>query len=138
MPIMQWLSSYSFMPHGYCFLWRPEILWLHVISDLAIVVAYFSIPLTLLYIMRKREYIPHKWVLAMFSGFIFMCSLSHIFGILTIWIPLYALEGVIKAVTAAFSMAAAILILPIVPRVIEAFEKMEKEKPDAQTGFEEI
>lgn len=39
----------SFMPHGFCYLWMPTILWLHIISDTIIALAYFSIPFALLY-----------------------------------------------------------------------------------------
>ena len=27
------LFSSDFMAHGYCYLWKPEIVWLHAISD---------------------------------------------------------------------------------------------------------
>ena len=37
-------SADGFMPHGMCYLWRPDILGLHVTSDALIVLAYFSIP----------------------------------------------------------------------------------------------
>jgi len=123
--LWHWLSSESYIPHGYCFLWRPEVLWLQVISDLTIVIAYYSIPITLLYIIRKRRNIPYKWVLIMFSAFIFMCGTTHIFEIWTIWNGIYIAEGIVKAITAAVSIAAAILILPIVPKMLEAFDHMK-------------
>ena len=130
--LWQWLTSESFMPHGYCFLWQPEVLWLQVISDVTIVIAYYSIPITLLYIMRKRRNIPYKWVLGMFSAFIFMCGTTHVFEIWTIWNGVYWFEGIIKAITAAISIASAVLILPVVPKVLAAFDHMkmleEKEK----------
>jgi hypothetical protein len=28
------LSSASFLPHGFCLLWRPDLVALHVVSDL--------------------------------------------------------------------------------------------------------
>ena len=43
------LSSQGFEPHGHCYLWLPEILWLHVISDAFIALAYYSIPIALIY-----------------------------------------------------------------------------------------
>jgi hypothetical protein len=35
----------SFIPHGRCYLWQPELVWLNVFSDTAIALAYFSIPM---------------------------------------------------------------------------------------------
>jgi len=54
------LFSY-FMPHGYCYLWRPEIIWLHSISDAAITLAYYMIPVGLFYFVRKRRDLPFHW-----------------------------------------------------------------------------
>jgi hypothetical protein len=43
------LSEDGFMPHGMCYLWRPSVLSLHLVSDALITLAYFSIPFTLVY-----------------------------------------------------------------------------------------
>src|SRR5271155_4218915 len=52
------LFSSDFMPHGYCYLWNPGILWLHAVSDSIITLAYYLIPLSLLYFVRKRPGLP--------------------------------------------------------------------------------
>ena len=49
------LFTSDFMGHGYCYLWRPEIVWLHVGSDALITLAYYSIPISLIYFVRKRR-----------------------------------------------------------------------------------
>ena len=51
----QLLSEGNFMPHGMCYLWQPGVLGLHVVSDALITLAYFSIPFTLIYFVRKRK-----------------------------------------------------------------------------------
>jgi hypothetical protein len=51
-------SSGPYMPHGYCFLWNPGLIGLHVISDLLIALSYLSIPFTLGYFVRKRRDLP--------------------------------------------------------------------------------
>jgi hypothetical protein len=46
-PMMEFLKrlfSSDFMPHGYCYLWKPEIVWLNAISDGTITLAYYLIP----------------------------------------------------------------------------------------------
>src|ERR1700722_10321377 len=115
--IWKMITSETFMPHGDCILWQPGLLWLQVISDVTIVVAYYSIPVTLIYIIRKRTNIPYKWVLGMFSAFIFMCGTTHVLEIWTIWVGIYWIEAIVKALTAVVSIASAILILPVVPKV---------------------
>ena len=47
------LSGAEFMPHGMCYLWRPEVLWLHVVSDTVVALSYFAIPPTLVYLVLR-------------------------------------------------------------------------------------
>jgi hypothetical protein len=45
----------SYAPHGYCLLWQPELIWTHVVADSLIALAYFSIPVALITLVRKRK-----------------------------------------------------------------------------------
>ncbi len=49
------LDSSMFSPHGICLLWEPELIWLHVVSDAVIAMAYFSIPFALTIFVSKRK-----------------------------------------------------------------------------------
>ena len=125
-------SSESYMPHGYCFLWDQKLVWMHVISDIAIALAYFSIPLTISILLRNKKIIsPYNWVLALFALFIFFCGVTHLIELLTLWYPYYYLEGVIKVITAAVSISTAILIYPLVPAILERFESENKKEDKA-------
>lgn len=114
-----------FMPHGYCFLWQPELLWMHVISDLTIALAYFSIPITLYILLRKNAaMMPYRWVFGMFAVFIFFCGVTHLIELVTLWAPIYYVEGIMKLLTAAASVATAVMMLPLVPVLITKFQAM--------------
>jgi len=115
-----------FMPHGYCFLWQQELVWMHVISDLAIVLAYFSIPATILYLLHKHgTKLPFRWVFFMFAIFIVLCGITHLVNIVTLWYPYYYLSAVIKLLTGAASIATAVMIFPLVPILIEKFKQVD-------------
>ena len=58
------------VPHGFCYLWNPGLLWLHVTSDLLIALAYFLIPVAIYRIVRRRGDVPYNWVLMCIEGFI--------------------------------------------------------------------
>ena len=64
------MDHFQFMPHGMCYLWRPDLLALHVISDGLITVAYFSIPFTLLYFVKQRRDLEFNWMFVCFAVFI--------------------------------------------------------------------
>jgi serine phosphatase RsbU (regulator of sigma subunit)/anti-sigma regulatory factor (Ser/Thr protein kinase) len=111
-----------------CFLWRPDVLALHVTSDALIALAYFSIPLMLATFVRRRKDVPFSGVFWMFSVFIVSCGCTHIMAIVVIWHPWYWLEGAIKAVTAVASIATAILLVPILPRALNLRTPAELER----------
>src|SRR2546427_3321315 len=72
------LDSDGFMPHGHCYLWRSDLVLLHVISDSLIALAYASIPITLVYFVRKRQDLPFNWVFLAFGVFIISCGMTHV------------------------------------------------------------
>ena len=92
-------SSDTFIPHGHCYLWQPELVWLHLLSDSLIALAYYSIPLTLIYFVKKRQDLPFDWIFLLFSAFIVSCGTTHLMEIWTLWHPTYWLSGVIKSIT---------------------------------------
>ncbi len=112
-------GSNSFMPHGNCYLWLPTVLWLHVLSDTLIVLAYFSIPFALLYFVYKRTDLMFRWIYLLFGVFILLCGATHLLSIWTIWHPDYWLEGLIKLLTAGVSIVTALLIWPLMPKLLQ-------------------
>lgn len=115
---LQKLFYSDFMPHGHCYFWRPEIVWLHAISDGAIALSYMFIPLALVYFVRKRRDLPFHWVFFMFGVFILGCGATHAMEIWTLWHGTYRLAGVIKAITAGTSIATAAALVPMIPRAL--------------------
>ncbi len=60
----------SYFPHGYCLLWRPDLVALHAVSDLLIGLAYFSIPIGLWYFARQRPDLQFRRLFLLFAAFI--------------------------------------------------------------------
>ena len=113
------LHNKNFLPHGHSFLWQPNILWLHVISDATIAISYLAIALALLYLMYKRKDIKYKSFFILFAAFILSCGFTHAIAIYTVWVPSYILEGVIKAVTAVISATTAVVLWWNVPLTLK-------------------
>jgi signal transduction histidine kinase/CheY-like chemotaxis protein len=105
-------------PHGFCLLWRPELIGVHVVSDAVIALSYYSIPLALTYLVIKRRDLVFGWMFWLFSFFILACGTTHVFEILTLWYPLYGVAGAIKFVTAAASIITAVTLWPLLPRAL--------------------
>ena len=109
------LFSSNFMPHGHCYPWNPGLMWLHVVSDSLIALAYFFILVALIYFIRRRRDLPFHWVFVYFEIFILACGATHIMEVWTLWHANYWLSGVIKAVTAMASVPTAILLFRSIP-----------------------
>jgi PAS domain S-box-containing protein len=108
----------GFMPHGFCYLWSPGMIGLHVASDSLIALSYLSIPITLVHFTRKRRDIPFSWMFLCFGAFIVACGATHLMEVWTIWFPSYWLSGAVKAVTACVSIVTAALLIRIAPRAL--------------------
>jgi len=111
-------SHNSFLPHGTCISWDVPLLSLYVISDLLIALAYFSLPLAIIYFVRRRKTVAFKPAYYLFALFIASCGLTHILSIVTLWYPLYYLAGVMKAITATVSIISAIYVIPLLSGIV--------------------
>ncbi len=110
----------NFMPHGYCLTWSPELLWLHVGSDALMVLSYLIYPLGITYFVWKRKDMPYRWLwLGFFIAFIVTCASTHFMNIVTIWYPVYWVQGWIKLVSSLVAAATAIAIWWVIPRALK-------------------
>ena len=112
------LDTSALAPHGFCFLWRPELLWTHVIADAVIGLSYMTIPIALMVIILRRRDIPFSWVVWCFATFILACGLTHFMMIWTLWQPVYGIEALVKIVTALASVTTAILLWRLIPLAV--------------------
>lgn len=112
------LFGTDFIPHGHCFYWRSDLLVLHAGSDAIIALAYFTIPLALARLWRDRSDLGYPWIFKLFAAFIVACGATHLMGIWNIWNVHYYLQGTVKLFTAAVSLLTAIVIWPLLPRLL--------------------
>ena len=125
MEVMALFSTKDLMPHGQCFLWKPDLLGLHVLSDAIISLSYYVMPVAFYFYMQRKEEKHFKGIYYFFIVFFVLCGSSHLFGIITIWHPQYWVEGFIKAGTAIASLMSAVLIWKVMPKAL-AFPSPEK------------
>jgi PAS domain S-box-containing protein len=128
----QQLLSPDFMPHGFCYLWNPRILWLHVISDGLIALSYYCIPLILIYFIRKHRNLPFNHVFWMFSGFILACGTTHVFEVWNVWHGDYFLAGAAKALTATISVLTAAMLVPLAPQAFSLPGKIKMQAAEIE------
>src|SRR5262245_59571001 len=129
-----------FMPHGHCYLWIPELVWMHVVADVLIGLAYVAISLTLSALIRRVQ-LPYSPIFLAFGVFIAACGMTHFMEVWNVWQADYWLAGVVKIVTAGASVATAILLVPLMPRVVafaRAAQLSEKRRVELETLYARI
>jgi len=112
------LNIQGYAPHGYCLLWQPELIWTHVIADAVTALSYFTIPIALVTLVRKRGDIAFSWIFFCFAVFILACGATHVISIITLWWPIYGIQALVKALTAAVSVATALALWPLMPKLL--------------------
>ncbi|HIK40650.1 PAS domain-containing protein [Thermoleptolyngbya sp. M55_K2018_002] len=130
------LPMLAFVPHGHCYLWDPRLVWLHSLSDGLTALAYFSIPLALIYFVQRRQDLPYPWMFQLFGAFIMFCGLTHVMEIWTLWHPDYWISGGVKSATAIVSLTTAATLVPILPKAIALPSAAELEL--AKANLEEL
>ena len=117
--MLGWLFDPSGLtPHGFCLLWEPGLIWTFAVSDIMIGLAYFSIPVALIIVARRRSDLIFRPLIWLFAAFILLCGTTHWLDLLTLWFPAYGLEGAVKVATAAVSLFTAFALWQLLPQAL--------------------
>jgi PAS domain S-box-containing protein len=134
---LSWLMSpQDYMPHGMCFLWQPELIALHVASDSLIALAYYSIPIALVYFVLKRTDFAFPSIFVLTGLFILACGTTHAMSVWTLWYPDYRVDGGIKAVTALLSIGTGVAIWKVMPLALALPSTAQLERANQLLGAE--
>jgi signal transduction histidine kinase len=125
------LLSQKYVPHRFCYLADPGLVWTNVIMDGLIGVSYALIFGCLFWIAGQLRGVPdlrgYLWIFISFGIFIAACGATHFMEIVTVWIPVYPLSATIKVICAAASVPTAILFAiasPALARNMRSFLQM--------------
>ncbi len=144
MALKQWLMDVFtgswYMPHGHCYLWKPGLVWLHVVSDMLIGSAYVLIALVL-YALVRRIRLPFSTMVIAFGVFIGACGLTHFMEVWNVWHSAYWLSGWVKAVTAFASVLTGAYLVqarPTIVKVASAARLAEQRRVDLEAKNREL
>ncbi|XWS76603.1 hypothetical protein CRYUN_Cryun01aG0190900 [Craigia yunnanensis] len=113
------------------------------ISDVLIALAYFSIPLELIYFVQKSAFFPYRWVLMQFGAFIILWGATHFINLWTFTMHSNAVAVVMtiaKVACAIVSCATALMLVHIIPDLLsvktrELFLRNKAEDHDREIGL---
>jgi signal transduction histidine kinase len=119
--VLAGLLSPHYLPHRFCYLQQPWLVWTNVTMDGLIAISYASIFISLFSVAGKLRSIQglntYLWILVAFATFIVACGGTHMMELITVWWPEYPLAAAVKVFCAAASVPTAILFARAAPAV---------------------
>ncbi len=91
-----------------------------VIGNALVALSYYSIPIVLFRLVRGRRDLPYPHLFVLFGLFILFCGTGHLIDIVTIWHPVYWFDATWDTFTGAISIATAVVLWPLLPRLLKA------------------
>jgi len=138
------VDTSSFMPHGHCILWSPQLLIPMVIAEALTIISYFLIPVGIFRFMQLRHDLNKqvKRILYLFIAFIFFCGLTHLVSTWNYWNSNYVLETFIKLITGIISFATLIIFYKNLKNILlipslDSYNKVLKELKELNSELEQ-
>ncbi len=136
------LVAANYLPHRYCYLAQPGLIWTNVVMDGLIAGSYALIFGCLFWVAAKLRWVPaihdYLWIFLAFGSFILACGATHVMEIVTVWWPVYPLSAAVKVICAAASVPTAILFARVTPalaanvrRFVDMLSTSQEEKEQA-------
>ena len=124
---------------GFGLPWNPRFLWLRVLSESLIALAYLLIPFALARVVRGRKELPFKWIYFCFAAFAVSRGLTLAMDVGTLGHPISWVSGILRACTAAISLVALVVLLRVSPAILaipgeladRRFKELIEDAPDA-------
>jgi signal transduction histidine kinase len=130
------LLSDDYLPHRYCYLVKPWLVWTNVSTDALIGASYGLIFVCLIWmtlrLWRVEGLRTFLWIFLSFGLFILACGATHLMEVVTVWWPLYPLSAAFKVVCAAISVPTALFFAGKTPSLTRALETYLKTLSDTE------
>lgn len=98
------LGTESWPPRWRCGEWSEFHGWLYIYSDIIIWLAYFIIPVIIIWFLQKIPNGKITPIFILFGAFILLCGATHLLDAIIFWVPVYRLSALLRAITAIVSM----------------------------------
>ncbi len=133
------LFSSNYLPHRYCYLAQPGLVWTNAVADGLIAISYAALFGCLFWLVGKVRHAavlhPYLWIFIGFGSFILACGVTHGMEIVTIWWPVYPLAAAFKILCAAISVGTAVMFAKATPslsgNILLVIDSLAEERQEA-------
>jgi chemotaxis family two-component system sensor kinase Cph1 len=114
-------------PRWQCGRWTDFHGWLYIVSDLMIWLAYFAIPVIILYYMRRKD-LSYQRIYLLFAVFILACGTTHLIDASLFWVPAYRFSALVRFVTGLASLLTVFALIRTLPEAIRVKSSRELQR----------
>jgi diguanylate cyclase (GGDEF)-like protein/PAS domain S-box-containing protein len=115
------LLATNYLPHRFCYMAQPGLIWTNVSMDVLIAASYGVIFACLFWaagaLHNLLELKTYRWIFLAFGTFILACGATHAMEVVTVWWPVYRLSAAFKVICAAVSVPTAVLFAGAIPQL---------------------
>jgi len=105
-------------PHRWCYLDDGAVTLRFLVGEGLTLLAYLSLPVTLLVLARRRPDLVPPWFAWMFGCFILSCGIGHGWFLFTLYEPWYGVESTWSVLTGILSIGSAVALPALLPRIL--------------------
>lgn len=117
-----------------CGQWTEFHGWLYIFSDVMTWLAYFIIPVILVWFIRRQPNLPFLPLFWLFSAFILLCGVTHLMDAIIFWWPAYRISALLKCMTALVSVATVFGLIRDLPSLLETTTSTDEKLEFVQSG----
>lgn len=124
------LDTSDWPPRWICGIWSDFHGWLYIISDTITWLAYFIIPIIIIWFIQRNPRIPFLPVFWLFGLFIVFCGLTHLMDAIIFWWPAYRLSALLRFFTAVVSITTVFALIRDLPKLLNIQDLTESSKEE--------
>lgn len=126
--LVELFSGAGFTAKWRCGNWSDSLGYLHIVSDIAIFLAYLAIPIAMVVLRcRRRVGLTFPALYWLVAAFVITCGICHLNEAVMFWHPYYRFAGLTKLATALVSGAAVVGLVIGFPRMLALRSPVELE-----------
>jgi len=90
----------------------------HILTDAFITIAYFSIPVSIYIILKRKKPMGFEKVYWLCILFVFTAGIAHLIQLIGVWMPLNSFTGMVELIAAIVSVLTAITLWYALPTIM--------------------
>lgn len=134
----QLFSTEGFMPLGLCFKWDQTLVWLIVVGNLLSALAFAMLPMLVYSYLKRSHHRTYHWIFMLLTASCLASAVAHGMKIWTVYSPVFGLEGTIDFISGASFLTTAVLVWPLLPKLLALPQPAQMEKADNELKMETV